>query len=248
MIERHLAKLRVRDEISDDEERAIRGAVSETRKLEAGVTFIHAGDLLSHSTLLLEGLMCRYKDLRGGERQISEIHVPGDFADLHSFTLKHLDHNLMTLTPVRIALVPHDNLRRITEDFPHLTRVYWFSTNLDAAMHREWTLSLGRRNAISRTAALFCELQVRLGLVGLADDSGFELDLNQSELAECLGLTSVHVNRTLRELREQGVVTFRNKLVAIHDLGALQRIAEFDPSYLYLDKRRCSARTAEPPG
>jgi CRP-like cAMP-binding protein len=237
MIEHHLARLRARDDISEEEESAIRDAVAETREYAAGQTFIHAGDELRHSTLLIDGLMCRYKDMNNGERQITELHVPGDFADLHSFTLKHLDHNIMALTRCRAAVVPHANLKRITEQFPHLTRVYWFATNLDAAIHREWTVSLGRRSAISRTAQLFCELRVRLGLVGLTDHSGFALDLVQTELAECLGITPVHVNRTLKDLREREILTFRSGQVVIHNLRELERVAEFDPTYLYLEKR-----------
>lgn len=237
MIERHLAKLRARDELSAEEEEAIRGAVSEYRDYPADRTFIRAGEELNHSTILLDGLMARHKDLREGQRQITELHVAGDFADLHSFTLKRLDHHVMTLTPCRTAIVPHDNLRAITERFPHLTRVYWFGTNMDAAIHREWELSLGRRSAIARLAHLFCELHVRLGLVGLADALEYDLSLTQAELSECLGLTSVHVNRTLKELREQELVEFRGSRVSIADLAALRRVAEFDPAYLYLEKR-----------
>jgi CRP-like cAMP-binding protein len=237
MIERHLMKLRARDDISAEEERAIRGAVSHQREHPADRTVIRAGEELDHSTLLLEGLMCRYKDLRDGERQITELHVAGDFADLHSMTLKRLDHNVMTLTPCRVAVVPHERLKAITAEHPHLTRVYWFSTNMDAAIHREWAVSLGRRSAIARVANLFCELHVRLGLVGLAEELSYGLPLTQGDLAECLGLTSVHVNRTLKELRERELVEFRGGRVTIQDLGGLQRVAEFDPSYLYLEKR-----------
>ena len=237
MIEKHLMKLRARDELSPEEEQAIIGAVSEYREYAGDKTFIRAGVELDHSTLLLDGLMCRYKDLRDGQRQITELHVAGDFADLHSFTLKRLDHNVMTLTPCRVAIIPHERLREITEKYTHLTRVYWFATNLDAAIHREWELSLGRRSAISRMAHLFCELFVKLGLVGLTDGTSYDLRLTQTDLAECLGLTSVHVNRTLKELREQGLVEFRGSRVSISDLEGLQRTAEFDPAYLYLEKR-----------
>ncbi|HEX8222337.1 MAG TPA: Crp/Fnr family transcriptional regulator [Allosphingosinicella sp.] len=237
MIDRHLTKLRARDELSAEEELAIQDAVSEIRDYPADRTFIRAGELLNHSSLLLDGIASRHKDLRDGQRQITELHVPGDFTDLHSFTLKRLDHHVMTLTPCAIAVVPHEKLREITERFPHLTRVYWFATNLDAAIHREWELSLGRRSAISRLAHLLCELRVRLGLVGLADESGYDLPLTQEDLADCLGLTSVHINRTLKELREQDVVVFRSGRVDIADLRSLERIAEFNPAYLYLERR-----------
>jgi len=237
VIDRFLMKLRARDEISDAEEAALRAAVLETRDVPSDKTFIHAGQELTACTLLLDGLMCRYKDLSAGQRQISELHVAGDFADLHSFTLKRLDHSVLTLTPCRVAVVPHERLVTITEQLPHLTRLLWFSTNLDAAIHREWELSLGRRSAIARVAHLLCELNVRLGTVGLADETGYELRLTQTDLAECLGLTSVHVNRTLKELRESGLVEFRNWRVSILDRPGLERVAEFNPDYLYLERR-----------
>jgi CRP-like cAMP-binding protein len=238
VIEAHLVKLRARDEVSAAEEEAIRAAVAEVRDYPADLTFIKRGEELNHSTLLLDGIACRYKDLSEGQRQISELHLPGDFADLHSFTLKHLDHDVMTLTRCRVALVPHERLKAITEEFPHLTRVYWFATNLDAAVHREWELSLGRRSAISRLAHLFCELHVRLGIVGLVDETGYALQLTQQDMAECMGLTVVHVNRVLKELRERGLVEVRGGRVQLLDLGGLRDVAEFDPTYLYLDRRR----------
>jgi CRP-like cAMP-binding protein len=237
VIEAHLLKLRARDDLSAEEEQAIRASVSEVIEFPPDKTIIRAGDRLTSSTLLLDGILCRYKDLSEGQRQITELHVTGDFADLHSFTLKRLDHNVMTLTRCRIALVPHDRLKTITRDHPHLTRLYWFSTNLDAAIHREWEVSLGRRSAISRMAHLFCELRVRLGIVGQAEESGYALPLTQTDLAECLGLTPVHVNRTLKELRERGLLAFRGGRVDIQDLPGLERVAEFDPAYLYLERQ-----------
>jgi CRP-like cAMP-binding protein len=233
MIERHLAKLRARHPIGAEEEAAIRAAIRDEKELPADRTFIRAGQVLSYSTLLLDGLMCRYKDLRDGQRQITELNVAGDFADMHSYTLKRLDHNIQTLSPCRVAVMPHEEARALFDAFPHLRDVYWFGTNLDAAIHREWTVSLGRRDAKSRTAQLFCELRVRLAIAGLADESGYDLALTQTDLAECLGLTSVHVNRVLKELRENGIVEFRGGRVAIKDLKALERTAEFDPAYLY---------------
>ena len=237
-IDKLLMKLRVRDEVSAREEAALRDAVGEVRDCPQDRTIIREGQELSFSTLLLDGLVCRYKDLRNAERQITALHVPGDFVDLHSFSLKRLDHNIMTLTPCRVALVPHAKLLEITETLPHLTRLLWFSTNLDASIQREWELSLGRRTAIAKAAHLFCELRVRLGLVGLADETGYALKLTQTELAECIGLTAVHVNRTLRELRERGLMEFRRGEVAILDLPGLERLAEFRTDYLYLERRR----------
>jgi CRP-like cAMP-binding protein len=235
MIDTHLLKLRARDTVNAEEEQAIRGLFSEVRDVAADTTVINAGDHLNVSLLLLDGLLCRFKDLRDGSRQISELHVPGDFADLHSFTLKKLDHSIMALTRCRIAVAPHERIKTAITEFPHLARLFWFTTNMDAAIHREWVLSLGRRSALSRTAHLFCELQVRLGIVGLADEKSYPLSLTQTDIAECLGLTPVHVNRVLRELRERGLVEFRNRRVTISDQKGLRRVAEFDPGYLYLE-------------
>jgi CRP-like cAMP-binding protein len=142
----------------------------------------------------------------------------------------------MALTPCVIAVVPHERLTRLTEESPHLTRLYWFSTNLDAAVHREWEVSLGRRSAHARIAHLFCEMKARLDLVGLADAHGFAFPLTQIDLAECVGLTSVHVNRVLKDLREEGLAQFRSGRVSISDVPRLRRLAEFDDAYLYLDR------------
>ncbi|MGN7999800.1 Crp/Fnr family transcriptional regulator [Sphingomonas sp. 22176] len=236
MIERHLLKLRLRDTIDAAEAAALQGTIVDTVTHPAGRTIVRAGEELNYSTLLLDGLIGRYKDLKNGQRQITHVHVAGDFADLHGFTLKRLDHSLLALTPCTIARASHTRLREITETLPHLTRIMWFSTNVDAAIHREWEVSLGRRSAIQRAAHFFCELHVRLGAVGLAEEDGYRLAISQAELAECLGLTPVHVNRVLRELRERTLMEFRNGRVAFQDLPGLKRLAEFDPGYLYLDR------------
>ena len=236
MIERHLLKLRARDTLSPEEEQAIRDSIGEIRTLGADEAVLRAGKVMNSSMILLDGIMCRYKDLSEGQRQITELHVAGDFPDLHSFTLKRLDHSIMTLTPCRIATVPHARLEEITRRLPHLTRLYWFLTNMDAAIHREWEVSLGRRSAISRIAALFCEMKVRLDVVGLAEGASYDLDITQTDLAECVGLTPIHVNRTLKELRERGLVQFRSGRVTIGDWEGLVEIGEFNPAYLYLEK------------
>ena len=238
MIDKHLMKLRARDEIDAAEEAAIRSSVREVIAVPARGTVVPAKTKVDICTILLSGIACRQKDLSDGRRQITELHVPGDFTDLHSFTLKYLDHEIVALTACTFAVVPHDNMKTITEQLPHLTRVYWFSTNLDAAIHREWELSLGRRSAMARMAHLFCELYVRMDIVGLARDGGYELPLTQIDLAECLGITSVHANRTLQELRATGAVDFAGGRVTIRDLGSLKQTAEFDPAYLYLDRHR----------
>lgn len=237
MVEELILALRARDAIGDDEVAVVAGLVDEFATVPAKRTVLKHGVPLSHSILLIEGLMCRYKDMRDGSRQISAIHVPGDFLDLHGFTLKYLDHDVMALTATKVAFVPHDRLTRMTEKHPHLTRLFWFLTNLDAAMHREWEVSLGQRSGAARAAHLFCELHVRLALVGKAGPDSFAFPINQTELGECLGMTSVHTNRVLRDLRERGLLDFRKGVAKLLDMEGLKRVAEFDPAYLYLDSQ-----------
>lgn len=237
MLERLFLKLKKRDELSDHEQQALTGAVSEIREANEGVTLVHAGDRVNASTVLLEGMVGRVRDLSDGRRQIIELHVPGDFFDLHSFLLKRLEHGVEALTPVRIAVVPHDRIKPIIDRWPHLARLLWTSTLLDAAIHREKILSIGRRSAISRVAHLLCELHVRLNVVELAQQDSYPLALTQAQLADATGLTQVHVNRTLKELRDRGVVTVRGGTVAVGNWAALIDIAEFTDDYLYLERQ-----------
>jgi CRP-like cAMP-binding protein len=238
MITVHLKKLRQRIEISSDEERVIRDCVAEIRRIPADQLVIRAGEELSSSLLLLDGWMARSKDLAEGERQITQLHIAGDFADLHGFTLKRLDDDIATLSECRVAVVPHERIREVSERYPRLARVFWFSTNIDAAIQRELALSLGQRSAISRMAHLFCELYIRLNIVDRASHDRYEFPLTQRELSECLGLTVVHANRTLQELRRRGFVELENRQLTIRNRLGLEGVAEFDPNYLYLDEHQ----------
>lgn len=237
MLETHLRKLRKRDDISRAEEAAIRAAIAEVRDVPGNKVLVRRGQEIGESLLLVDGWIARTRDLADGQRQITELHVSGDFSDLHGFTLKRLDHNLVTLARSRIAVFPHDRLRALFEGFPHLARVYWLMTNIDAAIHREWTVSLGRRTAIGRMAHLFCELQARLEVSDLTDGTSYEFPLTQQELSECLGITAVHVNRTLQELRRRGLIVLEGRRLTILDRAALSKVGEFDPLYLYLEHR-----------
>ena len=154
--------------------------------------------------------------------------------DLHGFTLKRLDHDLDSITPCLLATVPHERLQDLMAEFPRLARILWFSTNLDASMHREWTVSLGSRDSSARTAHLFCELFERLRVVGLTYGESFDFPLTQDEMATCLGITSVHVNRTLQDLRARGLIELENRRLTILDPEQLRTTASFDPAYLYL--------------
>ena len=224
---------RGRDELTDHEKQILERSVREVRTLSSRHRLVRAGDPVDTSTLLLEGFICRYMDDRDGLRQLVAVHVPGDFVDLHAFPMKRLDHDVATIGPVKIAMFGHATLQTITEQFPHLTRRLWFSTLLDAAMHRQWIFRIGRLGAEGRVAHLFCEIYTRLQMVGLAQDGQYALPMTQPDLAEACGITGVHVNRVLRLLRERDLVTFRANLVSITDFPGLARVGEFTPDYLY---------------
>ncbi|GAA4028914.1 hypothetical protein GCM10022281_05010 [Sphingomonas rosea] len=233
----HLKRLTSRFEINAEEERVIRSLPDAVLECAADETIVLAGVAQSYSRILLSGVTGRHKGLKNGSRQITELNFAGDPIDVHSFTLKRLDHDIVSFSQCTFARIPHQKLWEMTERYPRLALIYWFGTNLDAAIHREWELSLGKRRAIVRMAHMYCELNARLQIVGLSDGRQFRLPLNQAELGECLGTTVVHTNRTLRQLRECGLCDHRGDIVTIHDLAKLSALAEFDPAYLYLEKQ-----------
>jgi CRP-like cAMP-binding protein len=195
---------------------------------------VSVDDRPAASTILIEGWAARSKTLEDGARQITSIHIPGDFVDLHGFLLHKMDHSVVALTPCRIAAVPHENLCWITETHPHLTRLLWLNTLVDAAIHRNWMVAMGRLPAASRMAQLVCELYVRLEAVDLAKDYEFEFPLTQPVVADALGLSLVHVARTLREIRGEGLISWRTGTVKILDWDRLVEFSQFDPTYLSL--------------
>lgn len=218
--------------LTTDEEGALRAALTEVITPPADHDVVREHERQTKSHLLLEGWAGRYVTLADGRRQIVAIHVPGDFVDLHSFPLQVMDHSVATFTPCRIALAPHDRLRDVTAAHPHLARLLWLSTLIDAAILRQWLVGAGKRSALEQTAHLFCELFVRLQLAGRAEGDAFMFPLSQVELADCLGVSAVHANRVLQELRATKVLAWRGRHVEILDWPALQSLAEFDPVYL----------------
>jgi CRP-like cAMP-binding protein len=236
-IDKHFMKLRARDDITPEEEALVRSAVREIVEVPADRAIVRAREQLDYSLLLLSGLAARRNDLRDGKRQFTELHLAGDFVDIHGFTLKYLEHDIVALSKCAFAIIPHSEILKWTEHHPHLARAYWFGTNLDAAISRVWELSLGSRSATARMAHLFCEMHVRLEIVGLVRDGSYDFPVSQQELAEILAMTPVHANRTLQELRRQGLVQFSGGVVTIQDFHRLSQTAEFDPAYLYLQKR-----------
>lgn len=229
-------KGRRRREMSDEERRVLEGSIERVERLPARRTTHQRGDPVHHSTLLLSGTMCRYMDARDGYRQLVAYHIPGDFLDLHGYPLQRLDHDIATITEAEIAIVPHDRITAITERLPHLGRLLWFSTLLDAAMHREWIFRVGRLEAIGRLAHFLSETRARMQAIErVGADGWFDLPLTQQDLGEACGLTSVHINRMVKRLREEGLVEFGEKRIRVLDPAALARLGEFNPDYLYLN-------------
>lgn len=225
-----------RDTISDKEKEELFALFANKKSYAAGEEIVREGARPKVSLLLMEGLAGRFKVLEDGGRQITAFHVPGDFLDLHGFLLKVLAHGVVALSNCTLIQVEHEALKKLTETSPHLARMLWLDTLIDASVHREWLVAMGRRPALGQLAHLMCELYVRLKIVDRTDGFSFRLPLTQSELADALGLSIVHVNRTLRELRRRGVITWEGDRIHIGDWDGLVEIAEFDPTYLCLQK------------
>jgi CRP-like cAMP-binding protein len=228
------AKLRRFDELGDEDIRVLARAVSKTRQLGPQESVVREGETPQTVHLLLSGHTCRYKVLSDGRRQITAVLVPGDTCDLHGFLLRRMDHGVLTLTNCTLAQMPREAVLEITDKHPRIARALWWSTLVDEAILREWVGNIGRRTASQRIAHLFCELLARLDAVGLAEDGSYEFPLTQAELADATGLSTVHVNRTLQELRATGLITLKGRMLAIRDAERLKTLAGFDPTYLHL--------------
>jgi CRP-like cAMP-binding protein len=238
MIDKLLLKIRKRFDLSPRNEDMLRSAMTETVDFGRQKIIVPENEPVGYSSLLVDGIACRSTWLDNGERQIMEINLPGDFVDLHSYPLGWLDHDVTALTHCRVVKLSHRAIERMIEVDRRLGRILWFLTMLDASIHREWLVTIGSRPAVARIAHLFCELCYRLNVVGLVDsDNRYHLPLRQADIADSLGLTPVHTNRKLKELREMGLCTFQDSWARIHDLAALERAATFDARFLFLEKR-----------
>lgn len=231
-----IEKMNRRDVITPVEREALSRVLGPARAVPAGRPLIEPGDRPHFSTFLVSGFCARFSLTPSGGRQLTEINVAGDFVDLHSLLMRQMDHGVLALADCVIAPAAHDDLRRLTEEHPHLTRLLWLETVVDGAIHRQWLVTMGQQNAASRLAHLVCELYVRLEAAGLASDLKFTLPMTQVDLGDVLGLTQVHVNRVLMELRRQGLVEWKGGQVAINDWSALAQLGQFDPGYLRLQR------------
>lgn len=232
MFEALFMKLERYEPLSNEEKAFFAGAVARVLDYLPGQNIVEEGSQPPESTVVLAGFAGRFKSLPEGTRQILAFHIPGDCCDLHSFLLARMDHGIEALSKCVVAKVPHEAIAEVIERFPRLTRTLWWDTAIDAAIHREWMVSMGRRSAYEQIAHLLCEMYVRLRFVGLVDNGGFELPINQEQLGDAFGLSSVHVNRMLQALRRANLIVSAGRRITIPDLPALKEAAGFDPIYL----------------
>lgn len=223
-----------RDALSEAERQRIHALQFREKLFAKGESIVVSHTEPQESCLLLSGIAGREIILEDGGRQITALQVAGDFVDLHGLVLKRMDHGVLALTDCQVANVAHGELIKLGEDMPHLMRLFWLSTLIDGAIQRNWTASMGRRNALSQLAHLLCELYLRLEVVGLARDGQMRLHLSQLVLADVLGLSAVHVNRTLQSLRRQGLIEWLGSDVTIRDFDKLAELSDFDQTYLNL--------------
>lgn len=223
---------RLRHAMGEREKQILESSIVEVEEFSKPHRVLQRGDVCDRSTMLIDGFMLR-TIYENDQRYIVGVQVPGDFADLHAFALKRLDHDLITVGPARVGYVPHDRLRELMTSEPHLSRMFWFSTLLDAAIHRQWTLKLGQLKANRRVAHLLCEIWTRLDMVGMGRSNGFRTPLTQADLADMCGTTAIHMNRALGDLRRMGIAEFRRGMVTVEDRKALEKHGDFNSDYLY---------------
>lgn len=230
-----LRALELRDNLSAAERAVIDGLTRTVRGVPARSDFVIEGARPGNSCLMLSGLSARYNIVGDGKRQISAIHIPGDFVDLHSLLIEPMDHSVTALTDCSIAMVPHETLRDLTRSEPHLMRMLWLLTVIDAAIFRQWLVARARAPAESQICRFLCEMHARLDIVGLTDGLEFDLPITQADLGDAMGLSLVHVNKSLQKLRKQGLIRWQGSRVTLLDRDRLVSLSQFDPTYLNLE-------------
>jgi CRP-like cAMP-binding protein len=223
--------------LAPDEKAAILRLPLRLKTVAADQDIVREGDTPSECGLIVEGFACRYNVTAEGKRQILSFHISGDIPDLQSLHLSIMDHSLGTLIPCKLAFIPHDDLRSLMRNHPRLGDLFWRDTLIDAAVFRQWVVNVGRRQAPARMAHVLCELLVRLRAVELVEDHVFDLPVTQAELGDAMGISTVHVNRVLQDLRSNGLIALQGKTLKVLDWEGLKTVGEFDPTYLHLVKK-----------
>ena len=230
-----VTKLMVSNILDEADIRAILNLPIRARAVGSHESIVKEGDRPHDCCLIGDGFAFRSKTTSDGQRQILSLHIPGEIPDLQSLHLKLMDHDLTTLTPCTLGFVPHEAVRSLARTRPNVAAALWRETLIDAAIFREWVVDLGRRSATARMGHLVAELYHRLKAIGRVRDGAFEFPITQSELADCLGLSNVHVNRVLQDLRKEGLLAVNRSEFRILKQDELEQIADFDPGYLHQD-------------
>jgi CRP-like cAMP-binding protein len=221
--------------LSTDDRAALAKISQNVRFIDPRRDLISEGDKPRYVHLVLDGWGARYKSLPDGKRQIVSIFVPGDFCDVNVYILRQVDHSIGAITRLKVALITPEEMNALTEGRPRITQALWWHELVSTAIQREWTLNLGQRTAYERLGHLLVELYVRLRSVGRARDGRCDFPLTQNDLADATGLTAVHVNRTLQELRRDSLIELERKQLHILQLERLMDVSMFNPNYLHLD-------------
>lgn len=229
-----IAALERKDIMTPEEKAALVSLQWTRRAFSKGDVLVPEGTVPTESCVLIEGLAGRTMLNKEGQSQIVALHVRGDFVDLHSLALQVMDHSVTALTDCEAIFAAHDDIRCAMAEWPHLARLFFTLVATDAAVQRNWTLNLGRKLAEQRLAHLLCELVVRLEASGSSRDDGFGLPITQAVLADILGLSIVHTNRIVSNLRRSGLIDWREGSIRLLDRERLEAIADFHPNYLNL--------------
>jgi CRP-like cAMP-binding protein len=208
---------------------------SSTRSFVDGEYLARDGDRSLQSTVVLSGFLYRQKSARA-RSQILSFYVPGDMPDIHTLHLPVMDHDLISAGTATVAFIPNHVLIKILDQSRSLTHIFWRETLIDAAIFREWVTNLGTRDAVSRVAHIICELSTRLATVGLVRDGRFSVPFTQQQMADATGLSVVHINRTIQELRRRNLITWESRQIAILDRSELDDVADFDAAYLHREE------------
>ena len=220
--------------LSSEDQQAVLALPHKVRQLEHGQYIVREGDLPTHSCLVVSGFAIRHKIMGDGARQIVNVHVAGDMVDLQNSLLSVADHNVQTLTAMEAAFIPSGAILDIAFSRPAVGKALWLETLVEGSIVREWIANVGRRNSLTRVAHLLCEFAYRLDAVGIGKQCNYELPMTQEQIADAVGLTPVHVNRTLKSLDAAGLTTRTRRSVVINDLERLAEVGDFRSIYLHL--------------
>src|SRR5829696_8787432 len=227
--------------LTDDERQALLDLPMQLAVIKDNQDIVREGDRPSRSCLILSGFACVYKMTAHGKRQIVSFTIAGDIPDLQSLHLKVLDNSISTISQCRVGFIQHEALHDICARYTRLAAAFWRETLIDAAIFREWVMNVGQREGASRMAHVLCELLVRLRAVDLVEDHVCDLPITQSEFADALGVTTVHVNRVLQQMRADGLIETKGTQIKIPDWDKLKQVGEFDPTYLHLESDQAAA-------